>query len=541
MTQKSEEQKRIDRNHWKLAAKMIKRVRHSKPHNTIFLFFLYLFLVAAILIFYGDFKKNLDFTKAKDYADRTYHNGSETRISVRKSDNGSFSEEELEKIRAMRYVRMVDEYDILNDVYFADVENEDYNYNYRVCQGRTFPPDSVTVKILKQDKFIRTVSCLKEKDLTAGNLPENRYDIVIQSSDKSLLGTTHKVYLSDKNYWQRENVCLNMTITGITKEGDEGQIYISETLAGELQLSLQKLKDCNFYGLYYINPDYENMRGLMQDCPLEEGMVETDIGQMNKETLSRPLFLINEELTGRNVWMSANFYDNAFIKGMTYIQYLVQDGSMIAYGDSYDRQVVNTIILPGETEHSAQVVEVSKELFYQIYGEKKSNQLSVYMKDYAYTDRVLQKLKKEGYEAVSVFRVGTTEYSEDKVAEQVNILMIDLGALLIVFVIGIFLIDKMIRMREKDYRIMILLGLNRSILNRMNGLDICYNAVLALFVTIVSVNIAMYLDMPYVAAALRYCGFWDYVLYSVVVFFMMFFLYRKTCKTKKKRKKAEVV
>ena len=194
-------------------------------------------------------------------------------------------------------------------------------------------------------------------------------------------------------------------------------------------------------------------------------------------------------------------------------------------------------ILEGETQHSGPVVEVSRKFFDEIYPDQQSYQISVYMTDYAYTDRVIKAIENEGYEAVSVFRAGGTEYDADKANEQTTLLLISLAALLGVFVVGIFLIKTMMRGRNKDYRIMLLLGMNRSVIDRMNRLDITYNAVMAGIGTILLVNLAKILNIPYIASAVRYYDGFDYLIYLFILGVMMYCLYRSVRRVRKKNRR----
>ena len=52
------------------------------------------------------------------------------------------------------------------------------------------------------------------------------------------------------------------------------------------------------------------------------------------------------------------------------------------------------------TEHGSSVIEISQELFDEIYPDQDSHQISVYIRDYAYMDRVLKKIEGAGYQAV---------------------------------------------------------------------------------------------------------------------------------------------
>ena len=67
---------------------------------------------------------------------------------------------------------------------------------------------------------------------------------------------------------------------------------------------------------------------------------------------------------------------------------------------------------------------VSENTFRKACPNKGSTQISVYIEDYAYTDRVVDALLSEGYNAVSPYQLGTTKQNE-KLANERGIDMND--------------------------------------------------------------------------------------------------------------------
>ena len=139
----------------------------------------------------------------------------------------------------------------------------------------------------------------------------------------------------------------------------------------------------------------------------------------------------------------------------------VQDTAYLFWGAASARQQKVLQVLEGMTEHGSSVIEISQELFDEIYPDQDSHQLSVYIRDYAYMDRVLKKIEGAGYQAVSTFRAGSTDYNEDKMQQQTGRMLFSFGALVTIFVVGLLLIALIMNFRKKDYQILMLMGLGR--------------------------------------------------------------------------------
>ena len=297
-------------------------------------------------------------------------------------------------------------------------------------------------------------------------------------------------------------------------------------------MATRRVEDYHFYGVY-AGDGY----GLCQEEWKLKEVSEEEISKLNKETQNNPIFMVNEELCGNEVLVSENFYQSAYVKPEGCPFPIPQTFYKTAYlfsGPSYGRQGMELQIQEGSTGHGPAVIEVSQEVFDVIYPEQNAYQASVYITDYAYTDRALAKIEKAGYEAVSVFRGGSTDYNMDKTNEQTMQLILALAALIAVFFIGIFLIRLMINGRKKDYFIMLLMGMNRSVIDRMNLLDIFCHAASALIGTIVFVNLAMYYEIPYITSAVRYYDMLDYLVFIVIIWAMMAVLYRSLKMVKNK-------
>ena len=499
-----------------LARKMIKNVRRAKIYSMLILFLLFLFLSAAVYVFFGSFKKSLDYSTAKDYSDRTYVNTDKTRLSVRKADRKAMTEEDVKKLQAFRHVEYVDLYDTVNDIIYAGEQGKDYIVTSRL--------DMQIVSIQDESKTIKSVSGMSEDDILSGRMPQDRNEAVVASEDETLIGQSMDIYLNRKYEWDGDCIHVELVITGITNKGEEGQLYISNPLAEQLNTVVRRLSDYCIYAVYA-----EDGHGLSEmEWSLEE-ISEEKLKPHAKETQHNPIFLKNDNLSEFQIYVSENFILGAGT--------LPEDGfpipkkiyrtAYLFWGLPYHREGLALEVQETQTKHGIHVIEVSNELFDSIYSDQNSYQVSVYMTDYAYTDRVIAALEQEGYEAVSVFRAAGTDYNSDKVNEQTLLLILSFAALIAVFLAGIFLIRLIINGRKKDYSVMMLIGMKRSVINRMNLLDIICHTAGALIGTVLIANLAMYYRIPYIVSAVRYYEIWDYLVFAMIMYSMAAVLYRK--------------
>ena len=160
---------------------------------------------------------------------------------------------------------------------------------------------------------------------------------------------------------------------------------------------------------------------------------------MCSSDLENPIFIPNNELSGNEILLSDNFYCDAYItvSQQGVFQKPVQDTAYLFWGAASARQQKVLQVLEGMTEHGSSVIEISQELFDEIYPDQDSHQLSVYIRDYAYMDRVLKKIEGAGYQAVSTFRAGSTDYNENKMQQHTGRMLFSFGALVTIFVVGL--------------------------------------------------------------------------------------------------------
>ena len=513
-----------------MAKRMATNMRKTKPRSRIFLLLLMFLLFVGIGIFYTSFVKSLDFTTAKQATNKNYFNLDQRRISVKKQDGSAFTREDVEKLEKISYVEQVDLYDIVNDMNYVMREGEDYIFRYRSNEGTGNLPEKVTVDILDDTNMLRTSTSLERKDLTDGEMPLRQNEIILNTEDTSMIGREVVFYVTRSNNWNDNYIKIQGIVTGITDIGEENQIYISESLAKALNVTASRLDNYNFYGIYG-----EMGTGLQLENPYEgdQAIVSeeqiTENANIHQLLAINPIFFPNDLLTETQINLSQGYFADAYIlpqNDYQAIQYTIIAQSYLFYGTEEKREELVLQIQDYATKHGTQVIEVSRQIFDLIYPDQNSYQASVYITDYAYTDRALKKIEKAGYEGISVYRASTTEYDWDQVQEQIHIMVLSLVCLVGVFVIGILLIRLLMSARKKDYRILLLLGMKRIQLDQMNRNDLTVNGVIAFVGASVFIYVASKFNLPLLGSAFRYLDVKGYIIYGLILFAMMVLLYR---------------
>lgn len=154
------------------------------------------------------------------------------------------------------------------------------------------------------------------------------------------------------------------------------------------------------------------------------------------------------------------------------------------------------------------LVLVNPDTFEKMTGKLHSNQISVYITDYAYTDRAIDELASMGYVVLSPFVQGSTSKDETLEKERVNLLRISAAASVLTLVLQLILLKVTFSSLKDHYRLLSHMGLRAK--TAYSSL-----ALLFLFLTIISeligaavilalnrfgyirvVNIFKYLDPP---------------------------------------------
>lgn len=503
--QKTTEKKKTEKKHgeWFQAVGFVHKNRMAQPHRTIFLFLLMLVITSSLMIMYGYLLANMDDSVTRDTSQGAFNNTQKERLVVRKPDGSTFSDSDIEVLQKIAHVKYVSRYDFAGEISCLYKSGEDYKIEYK--KSETSDRKSLTVDALDYSEFTEEAAGLDESSIE-GKIPENMYEAVITSKDSSLIGTQMDIYFKSRKWSDATWLGGTFTITGIVKE-DGNKPYFS----GEF------LKSMNInYGDSRTELHYDITRTTMYSGEEENSYEQT----MSKK--GKVIFIQGEGLTGNQIRLSEsilmNIRTDGVVSGDQTIRESLNKDAVLKYSDGTGEDTEYSLeIVEGSHSGSASVVETSHEFLEQLYGSTEITQVSVYMNDYAYTDRVIKEINQSGYQAVSPYRISAGDYNTELVQERLTALGLSAAVLIAVFFLSIMVLYAIMKLKTKDFKILKSLGLKQSVINRMNLYELATAGLAAVLVLILAGVTADRMNVRVISDIIRYYTTRDYVLAMVAV------------------------
>ena len=305
-----------------------------------------------------------------------------------------------------------------------------------------------TVELKSEGQFVKTVPLFsgKENFLTAGKLPA-QFNEVVAVGDETLLGQQFTVYLSSGEWLLGGYIQMEATVVGVTDRGDG--LYFHDDVGKVLTL--------DYLGAAYTYiPQYEPVPSDAEYINYRDARSKAMYGE-----LCAPFHAICEpaagstlrEMLADEVYLSigeyGNFLENApaaDYQQLYKMDYITEQGTWHVAG------------LHGSTYEK--VLAVSPAVFQKILGSiGNGDQVSITISDYAYTDRVIKALEKDGYYALSPYVLGATQIDPALAAQRQQSLFICLGALLFILLLQLIVLRAMFGMQTDSYRTLSDMGL----------------------------------------------------------------------------------
>ena len=460
-------------------------------------------ITSSLMIMYGYLLANMDDSVTRDTRQGAFNNTQKERLVVRKPDGSTFSDSDIEVLQKNAHVKYVSRYDFAGEISCLYKSGEDYKIEYK--KSETSDRKSLTVDALDYSEFTEEAAGLDESSIE-GKLPENMYEAVITSKDSSLIGTQMDIYFKSKKWSDATWLGGTFTITGIVKE-DGNKPYFS----GEF------LKSMNInYGDSRTELHYDITRITTYSGEEENSYEQT----MSKK--GKVIFIQGEGLTGNQIRLSEsilmNIRTDGVVSGDQTIRESLNKDAVLKYSDGTGEDTEYSLeIVEGSHSGSASVVETSHEFLEQLYGSTEITQVSVYMNDYAYTDRVIKQINQSGYQAVSPYRISAGDYNTELVQERLTALGLSAAVLIAVFFLSIMVLYAIMKLKTKDFKILKSLGLKQSVINRMNLYELATAGLAAVLVLILAGVTADRMNVRVISDIVRYYTARDYVLATVAV------------------------
>lgn len=487
--------------------RFVKMNRKAQPHRTFFIFSILTVTIAAFFIMYGYFLSSLDDTDTRQISDKIFNNTSDDRLIVRKGDGGIFTESDIKKLEEIRYVNYVDQYDYANEISCMYRKNKDYTIEYK--KSETSEKKSMSLEVKDYSEFVSSAAGISDRELTAGKRQEGRYEVVVASDDESLIGQTMDIYFKAKNWSDVTYLGGTFTITGIIDKNLK-KPYFSDAFVKSLNVN---------YGDAKIELNYSIERKTVYDDVTRQELIT------NLDKKGKVILIEGEGLTGNQIRLSSAITINVRTEGysesgQTIYESVNQTGVIKNSTDSDHVMFYDVEIVSDTHDGSANVLEVSHEFLEQIYGSADITQVSVYMDDYAYADRVIAAINHKGYEAVSVYRISAGDYDAVLVQERMIFILMSAGFVVMIFVLSVLVIYAMMRLKRQDFIILKSLGLTRKIINKMNYYELITGSLAITTVLILIFVAAGEYKIREVSDLVKYYTVGDYVFVVVLTICM---------------------
>ena len=455
----------------------------------------------AVFAFLGVFIISLDDTSTRIYDDSAFRNGSVDRLVVMRGDTGTFTEEDFRNILSVPHVKALERIGCVADAQYAYRDGVDYTTTYSETEyiwlnGEiVFDPDSIpeidgypsvppyiigSCEFTADVPFMKTVPMLPEGEtfITEGRLPENFYEVV--ASDPELkIGDKVKVFLRDfKNWKEGDRLEAEMTVVGKTDRTDLGAgLFFHEDAGFFMRHALTAASDA--YNFLYL-PVYDLEDGFFSGTPMLCYFPALDeSGQAFIPSFYFPIYKSqsDDSFDGYTDGMVLEFA--AYLEtprspeplrtALDYLHSVWHPGAGMTLGEALEffpspRPGDGEIWIP--TTYPTNLIEVSYNNFLTLTDTSNSDQVSITIDGYGYTDRVIDALNERGYAAISPYKLGATEQIPERVAERTQTLRVCAVALAIVIVLQIVLLRAMFGLETESYKLLSNIGLVSSVAKR---------------------------------------------------------------------------
>lgn len=440
------------------------------------------FLVTAIVsfLFIGELLMNADDRLSKTYDPSAYANETKTRVVVRHKDNKPITDKDMETLRKLRYVTVVDQYDCINDINYYYQENKDYMYSFGYSDEE-YGDEGSAIEFLDDSNFMHSSTCITKKDLAAGEMPEDLGEIVMYSKDGAeALDQEVMIYLRDENAWESDAyVCRRFKVVGLLKEETE-QIYFSPKYCRMLTVGMS----VPAYKLhFFFDRDQNKFIGEdtfipMADETLNDDAVFEDLAMQISLRYQMPV-------DGYDLLPPAK--EDAFGGGDDYLEiyHYDKEGNL-----EEEPEILSARGISNEKYHeSTGAFLMLSEAAFEEHNDMNNYQASVYFNSYAKTGHVLKALEEKGFDAISTFQASVTEYDEEKVTARLTMIAIALAVLLVLFVSEILILRSLMKIQIKDFFVMKFMGMKMGLMRRISYYEMGIYLAFALLITVIFMQI----------------------------------------------------
>lgn len=429
--------------------------------RTAFIAAVFVVMAAVSFLFIGELSVYGDDRITKRYDTSAFPQKNDKRLSVRRYDGKVMTRKDRKKLRAVRYIVDVDLNDYVNDIQYD------------------------TSLKMKGYSFMRSAAGFTQKDLKEGRLPGNRGEIVVSEDARIKLGETKRYYFASENMWGNGKKCwFDMKVVGIRRKKGK-QVYFSPEFCHMLTPAVDGYSFQTDYDQDEITERYTKSRDFVPvigdglkgaQARVSKNYHLSYITDHNGNPMSVRSAFCGKELPF-HVCHSTNTATEEVV-----IQKKKEKSKLIRSGSGYLEYQMDM------SDQGGNFVEVSAELFEKMYPDQCA-QASVYISHYSKTDKVIRALNKQGYDAISTYRVSATEYIMAKVFKRIYIILLSVVILSFLTIMMVLLLRQIIKAQRDQIRTLRLIGMHREPLELTVYLEMLFVELLSAIVVLVSASI----------------------------------------------------
>ena len=444
----------------------------------------------SVFAFLGTFITATDDTSTRIYNDSAFLNGAKERLVVKRNDGENLTDADLAEIMKIKHSAKLDPYGYVSDIYCHYREDIDYKLTHEV---RTFTitkngvavEDSYTVPdimLTETAPFLQTVPIMPEgkEFLTDGRMPESFFEAVINENEGKI-GDTVRVFIRDSKNWAVDTyLSFYANIVGTTKEDG---IFLSGDVGKMINA---KIMTENKFVYYPRSADsYEDI---------------TEAEYPDNSFRSYLRFAALE-----NMHKKSPTYDGSPFTYDFYSPYHENNTITLTHAGMVPTPAKDITTAGGILVHVVQdylrtfrgeyFIELKYSKFLELVGSEYGDQATLFISDYAYTDKVIDKLSEEGYVAISPYKMGSTYKDPALEEKRISTLIICGIASLVLILMEIMLLRVLFATQMSGYKLLADLGLTRKHALRSALLQLIYLTILGQMIAALAVIAAS----PYTA------------------------------------------
>lgn len=447
----------------------------SRPVWTMLMTLLFTLTAFAVVAFMGTFVTALDDTNTKQYDPSSFINGSHERIVVSRMDLQPLTQADYDAIANVKYVTHLERNGYVADAQYAYRDGVDYTTirteNIFEFGGNIYHEIKISYRVHENAPFMQLVPVLPQGQsfLREGRLPENFYEVVAHSSDGFQIGDEVMVFVTNYRYWAKAaSLKLTFTVVGLTDYGSG--LYFSDDMGRVCQHAAHTSGSAKYFQfLPEKTPkdfDWGNITQEYRPEGFSEVLLDNQCQVHNNVMISK-----QDEVDAQGSLTIRVPNINLRYEGLNPMDYANQVSLstpreyIVNYIDPYEgTEKIKTICSawPHQTDYFLDLLFVSYNTFDQLCWNQVSEQASLTIEDYAYTQRVIDKLTDMGYLAISPYRLGSTKVVEEKAQQREQTLTVCLLALVAVVVLQIVVLRAMCGVQLASYRLLRNIGLVRK-------------------------------------------------------------------------------